>query len=276
MGVFDSIKGKVKKTIQNTRENIQQNRDLKQSKRRALELFTMTQLKKLCEEEGIGHPPLYSTDLLTGERRKNKMDKREYVNHIVRKSSLEFIVEFANHNRIKVPEEALYPLRTPELGQNASPNPEVKKEDTGTQEQLVSTNDTGFDHIVNFIKTKYQQIIRDQFFENENQFNDNLISSLRSVFGGVHRIENRRQKRDCSGDILIDGRYVFELKYADNKSTLSNGLEEILRYKGRFEKICMVMLDVGRAQGIVQEYEGFYKHQGADSVIILQGRGERR
>ena len=70
MGVFDSIKGKVKKTIQNTRENIQQNRDLKQSKRRALELFTMTQLKKLCDEEGIGHPPLYSTDLLTGERRK--------------------------------------------------------------------------------------------------------------------------------------------------------------------------------------------------------------
>ena len=133
-----------------------------------------------------------------------------------------------------------------------------------------------FDEILNAIRNEYGDTIRDQFFRDEDAFNDNLTTFLKTKFGNRFIIENTRRRHGDVGDIFINGKYVLEQKFADNPGTLNQGLGEVKRYKEkRYQGIAFVILDVGKITPQVLEYKKYYEEEGA-KVIIIRGQGARK
>jgi hypothetical protein len=90
------------------------------------------------------------------------------------------------------------------------------------------------------------------------------------------QIENTRRLYRDSGDIFINGKYVLELKFADNEGTLNKGLQESLRYKEKnYPGVAFIILDIGQMQGKLAQYQRGYERDDA-KVIILSGKGARK
>ena len=272
MGIVNSLKKKLSESIDNVRESRDQHKQDIESKHEALKLFTMSQLKDLCNQYGVGQPPSFHRDILSGEKIKNKMNREEYLNYIVKKVPLDNIISYADRHRISVPlgarqKESIIRPRVP------TSSGQLERQDLNDKPSPGNESQSAFDEIVSFIESEYQHQIHNAFFRNENQFNDNLYVALGIKFGNTHIIENRRRTMRA-GDIVIDGKYVLELKFANNPGTLNNGLAELKTYKNMYQKICMIMLDVNAIPGKIQEFRKFYYEDGADKVIVLRGKAE--
>lgn len=275
MGIVNSLKKKISQSIDNVRDTREQHRQEVESKQEALKFYTIKDMKDVCNQYGVGQPPEYHTDIISGKKIKNKMDRDEYVNFIVKKIPIQYILSYADGHRIRVPMEAR-PINTNKTESSHSPAPqripEVPSDPNPIRTEL--EDKSSFEVILNYIRKHFSNDTRDQFFRNEDGFNTALVSSLRSAFRSTFDIQDRRAKRDGSGDIVINGKYVLELKYVNNRSTMNNGFKEIKTYKQRYERICMVLLDVGEIQGLAQEYERDYRDEGVE-VITLQGNSRR-
>ena len=81
---------------------------------------------------------------------------------------------------------------------------------------------------------------------------------------------------DWKADLLLDGKYALELKYADNTGTLDKGVREVKDYLRHTSYIAVIMFDVGKLNPeTLDKYRRYYEEERA-RVIILQGRGGRR
>lgn len=75
-------------------------------------------------------------------------------------------------------------------------------------------------------------------------------------------------------DIVIDGKYVFELKVPEQKTSLRNLQAQLEEYQETYPDICAIILDIGKdgmAQHITYYTDRYMRILGIPT-IVLQGR----
>ena len=110
----------------------------------------------------------------------------------------------------------------------------------------------------------------------EADFESQLFQFLKATYG-AGRIERQVPFRVGRLDILIDNKYVLELKLADSPANLRSLTGQLIEYKQEYPNVAAVILDTGSVgTQDIDYYTQLYEKQGA-SVIVLRGnrRGKR-
>lgn len=296
MGLWDKVKDtgkKVGSAVVNTTsagmkavsDEMERRRQEKDFKQRLLSNYSLDDMKTICKFYGFNGPDPYEEDD-NGRKHKVKLDREDWFDYCM-ELSLEKLVKYAERDRrlsyeikdviTEIKEWQGKPSgSTPYSEPVAPPHTEVNiKSDTPVNIEI-KPQTSEFDEILNAIRNDYEDTIRDQFFRDEDAFNDNLVTFLKTIFKNKFGIENTRRRHGDTGDILINGKYVLEQKYADNPGTLNQGLGEMKRYKAkRYPGIAFVILDTGKITPQVLEYKRYYEEEGA-KVIIIRGQGARK
>lgn len=298
MGFLDKLKEtgkKVGKTvvdtassgIKNVSEEVARREQEKRLKERLLSNFTLDDMKAFCKKWGYSGPNPYEE----GRKGKVKLDRAAWFDYCL-DISLHKLKSYAQNDKILSYEakdiineiddfegkpSSAQVLPASQSVQNNQTQMEVNvKSNNPVNIEIKTQAQSEFDEILNAISTEYENTIRDQFFRDENAFNDNLATFLKTKFGNRFTIENTRRLHGDTGDILINGKYVLEQKYADNISTLNQGLGELKRYRAKgYPGIAFVILDVSKITPQVLEYKKYYEEEGA-KVLIIRGQGERK
>ena len=302
MGLWDNFKEtskKVGKAVINTTsagvkavsDEIARREQEKNLKEKLLSNFTLDDMKAFVRKWGYDGPNPYEEDK-EGRKHKVKLDRDAWFDYCMdfplnklkkyaendRKLSYDARDEIAAINEYfgEQSSTAMPYVETKTPVEAAQPQMEVNVRSSTPVNIEIKPQTAEFDEILNAIRNEYEYTIRDQFFRDEDAFNDNLTTFLKTRFGNRFGIENTRRRHGDTGDILINGKYVLEQKYADNPSTLNQGLGEVKRYKAkRYSGIAFVILDTGKITSQVLEYKKYYEEEGA-KVIIIRGQGERR
>ncbi|MCL4362896.1 hypothetical protein M1439_00415 [Candidatus Marsarchaeota archaeon] len=255
-------------------------------KDKLLSNFSIEDLKGFCKFYGYSKPdPTYEDE--NGRTRHRKPDREDWVD-LCKEKSIDKLRKYAAKNR-QLSQDARETLIEIDRFQEGT----VKSDTTYTEPKAMTEDKTDvnnskpntsdlaaipdfeFSQLLSYIEIKYQKIINDATFSDEDGFTDNLVSSLRSAFPEM-QIENTRRLHRDTGDIFVNGKYVFELKYADNEGTLNKGLQEAIRYKEKnYPGVAFIILDIGEMQGRLTQYKRWYEGNNA-KVIILAGKGERK
>lgn len=302
MGLWDKVKEaskKVGKAVVNTTsaevkaisEEVARREEERRLKKNLLSNFTLDDMKAFVKKWGYNGPNPYEEDE-EGKKHKVKLDRDDWFDYCM-DFSMEKLKKYAEGDRrlsyeardeINAINDYLGKPSSTAVSQSA---PATSVENTQSQMEInvksttpvnieIKPQTAEFDEILNAIRNEYEDTIRDQFFRDEDAFNDNLATFLKTKFGNRFSIENTRRLRGDTGDILINGKYVLEQKYADNPSTLIQGLSEVKRYKAkRYPGIAFVILDTGKITSQVLEYKKYYEEEGA-KVLIIRGQGERK
>ncbi|HEW91873.1 MAG TPA: hypothetical protein ENF81_04955 [Thermotogaceae bacterium] len=130
--------------------------------------------------------------------------------------------------------------------------------------------------IISLLERNFQSIVKNVNFENEKHFKKELIMFLELNLPANITIKSEVRTKFGVVDILVDGNYILELKYADNKNTLDRGISEVIRYKKFRRTVIVVLLDVRVLdRNIITRYRDYYKEVGAE-VIIIRAKGQRK
>ena len=130
--------------------------------------------------------------------------------------------------------------------------------------------------IISLLERNFQSIVKNVNFENEKHFKKELIMFLELNLPANITIKSEVRTKFGVVDILVDGNYILELKYADNKNTLDRGIAEVIRYKKFRRTVIVVLLDVRVLdRNIITRYRDYYKEVGAE-VIIIRAKGQRK
>ena len=232
----------------------------------------MKHLKRICKDYGIGQPPQYKEDFITGERRKRTLRREDYIAYIHRRLSLEQIQQYAQKHKIKVydiiGEKSEKMVKTPQRKEGYS---KIKDEQVT---KIEVKRQSKFEELLGLIEGDFQDAIYDLKISDEKSLNQQLVMFLRMTFS--ENIESEVPTEKGRVDILIDGKYALELKYADNKSTLDKGIAEVKRFSKLFNFVAVIIFDINILSiNTIIEYKKDYEDLGAE-VIILRGRGGRK
>ena len=130
--------------------------------------------------------------------------------------------------------------------------------------------------IISLLERNFQSIVKNVNFENEKHFKKELIMFLELNLPANITIKSEVRTKFGVVDILVDGNYILELKYADNKNTLDRGIAEVIRYKKFRRTVIVVLLDVRVLdRNIITRYRDYYKEAGAE-VIVIRAKGQRK
>ncbi len=239
-------------------------------------------MKSICKFYGYAGPDSYEEDE-NGKKHKVKLERKDWFDYCMT-LSLDKLKKYAERDR-RLNYEARDVINeiNESIGKPSKPQPEptqpaveVNVKSTTPINIEIKPSTPEFEEILNAIKNEYEDTIRDQFFRDEDAFNDNLTTFLKTKFGARFGIENTRRFHRDTGDIFINGKYVLEQKYADNPGTLNQGLYELKKYKEkRYTGIAFVILDIGKITPQVLQFKKYYEEEGA-KVIIIRGQGERK
>jgi len=298
MGLWDNVKEaskKVSKGIVDTAsagmkavsDEIARREQEKRFKKDLLTNFTLNDMKAIINFYGFSGPDPYEEDE-NGRRHKRKLEREDYYDFCMG-LTLDKLKKYAERDRrlsyevrdvisainewTGKPSTASSPTTQPAAAQTQM---EVNVKSATPVNIEIKPQISEFEEILNAIKNEYEDTIRDQFFRDEDAFNDNLATFLKTKFGNRFSIENTRRLHRDTGDIFINGKYVLEQKYADNTGTLDKGLSELERYREkRYSGVAVVILDTGKITSQVLQYKRWYEERGA-KVLILSGKGERK
>lgn len=294
MGLWDTVKDAGKavkdkavssgKTISAELQRREESRKLKHD---LLANFYLEDMEGICKKYGYSGPQPYK-GYVNGRRYKVKLERKDWFSYCMG-LPIDKLKKYAYNDRrlSRDAREVLMQIdniEKEELGERRERKEEVwqsENENDRTETDLVVQPSkmahaiSDFDEILSYIETKYQRIIADVTFSDEDQFTDNLYAALRAAFPNM-QIENTRRLYRDSGDIFINGKYVLELKFADNEGTLNKGLQESLRYKEKnYPGMAFIILDIGQMQSKLAQYQRGYERDDA-KVIILSGKGARK
>ena len=247
MGLWDLIKGKPKEL---TREEIEEAR-IRAAKtaefKELISKFEFPDLEKLCERVlGMKPPQRYDIDSKTGERYVYPLNRFDYEQFIMDgKFSLQQIKDFA----------LKYQIVSPSFFGKVLETDKDKKE---------------FEIISNSIKAQFQpEKIRDE---------DHLQAQV-AIFLKA-KYPNSKVEREVitrSGDkldIVVDDKFVFELKVYTDKSQMRDLGAQLEEYKLDYPNLCAIVLDTIRnetSESNIREYADKYKVKHGIPTIILHG-----
>ncbi len=131
--------------------------------------------------------------------------------------------------------------------------------------------------IKSIIEKGFQSAIKNRNFGNEKDLSEGLDDFLKLVLPANVKVEKETKTKLGIVDILIDEKYILELKYADNRGTLDRGIAEVIKYKKLGKPIIIVILDIGvLSSQTISQYCSHYRENGAEAVVIkASGHRER-
>lgn len=152
----------------------------------------------------------------------------------------------------------------------------LPQEEKRADKEHLSNNVVDLKSIKSIIERDFQDAIKNRSFGNESHLREELTDFLKLILSADVKVDNEVKTDFGILDILINGKYILELKYADNKGTLDKGIAEVKRYKELGKKIIMVILKVRTSnRKDIEQYTKWYREEGAE-VIILKVRGKRK
>ena len=284
-----AVGGAIVKTGKWTAASIKKKNLQNRVERRILDRFKKNQLKRMIKEYHLSGPEL-------PERGYYK--KSDYVDYAYRHFKLKTVIQWAKKHNIPIGDIMEdYKREMEAIERQYGVSKESKEEDRkhGVEEIEVESEEFESPQIKNYghsseVSSKrsyydetfeiilreienYDRVIRNmRKITDEREFQNILIGFLNAKFPDFEII----QKVDWRADILINGKYALELKYADNSSTMDKGIREIKDYKKHTPYVAMIILDVGDLHPeTLRRYIEYYEEEGA-KVVVLHGKGGRR
>jgi len=247
MGLFDFLRGKPREL---TPEEIEEERIRAQKTAEFKELiskFEFPDLEKLCERILGTKPPRKSeVDPKTGERYFYPLNRFDYEQYIMNGNfTLQQIKDFA----------LKYQIVSPSFFGKVLETDKEKKE---------------FEIIINSIKAQFQP----EKIKDEDHLQAQVAIFLKAKY------PNSKVEREVitrSGDkldILMDDKFVFELKVYSDKNQLRDLGAQLEEYKMDYPLLCSIILDTIRnetSETNIREYSDKYKVRHGVPTIVLYG-----
>jgi len=279
MGFFDKLAGSVKETGKNISQELKRRQELYNTKQRILDRFDLDDLKKICRAYGVQEPQGIQENIFTGQKSRYKVTRDDYINKVINNLSLEQIKNFSDKHKIKIwdiikEHEKASILDIQKVDSLINPSSQSNVSTPISPEKEVTTIDikkqSEFEAILESIENDFEpEDVRD-----ENDFEKQLTQFLKIKY--PDRVKRQVDTPKGKIDILIDDRYVIELKIADSKIKLRDLVGQVTSYKKVYCDIAIALLDVGKlSRSEIKEYVDDYEQIGV-KTIVLEGLLKKR
>ena len=210
----ERIRDEERKSKQAWQEKLKQFHDI-------LDHFEIPELKSFCKN--------FLGSESTEKRYFNEETKKSYVVKPDRLSHIEFIKDYFVHGQLKLQQLKDYSLKHRILTPSYFG---MESQEAGDQRE--------FENIMNAVRAEFQP----ENITNEEHLEAQLTIFLKAKFR-EKKVE--RQITTKSGDqidILIDGKYVLELKVPKKRTDLRNLLAQLDEYKEEYPYLCAIIADI--------------------------------
>lgn len=221
-----------------------------------LDKFEMPDLKDFCTNVLGTEPPEESEDDDDGRRRVIKPDRKTFVDFISdyfenAQLKLSQIKDFAINRGIVSP--SFFGIESIEAGKRSE-----------------------FENIINSIRANFQP----ENIRNEEHLQAQLTVFLRAKFPDI-KVEREMQTRTGDKlDIVVDGKYVLELKVPKRRTDLRNLSAQLEEYCEDYPNLCAVIADISdtaiessefdaNISQYIQEYSDKYKQKFKVTTVVL-------
>lgn len=206
-----------------------------------LDKFEMKELRDFCQNY-LGTEPMTEQveDEKSGRKRKIVPDRHTYVN---------FILDYFDRGELKGQQLQDFAVKrkivTPSFI-NEESNQDHDQED--------------FQNIMNVIQSDFDA----ENIYGETSLEDQLMIFLKAKYPGRQIERQQKTKNGNKLDILIDNKFVFELKVPENKTKLRDFSAQLEEYSEEYDYICTVIaerkdLNVSDLGEIIKQYVDKYK-----------------
>lgn len=245
MGLFDFLRGKHE---EKTPEEIEAERIRAEKTaefKKLIAKFEFPDLEKLCDKVlGMKPPKRFDIDK-SGERLVYPLNRWDYEQFVMAGNfTLEQIKDFA----IK------YQIVPPSFFGNVSENNQDKKE---------------FENIINSVQAQF----RPEKITGEEHLQAQLAIFLKAKYP-EYKIEREVTVDSGRLDIVVNGKYVFEVKVYLDKNQLRDLGAQLEEYKNEYPNVCAIIMDTEKSETSlwnIREYSDKYKVKYGIQSIILQG-----
>jgi len=204
--------------------------------------FELKDLKDICEKV-YGTMPQNTFFDGKGHEHSREMNRYVYESHIIDNISFSQVKQFALRHKI------------------VSPSYFPKDSDA------IETPDE-FENLINSIHRGFEP----EKITNEEHLESQLTIYLKAKFPNMKVERQQYTKRNEKLDIVVDDKYVFEIKVPRNRTHLRNLTAQLEEYKEQFPNLCVVIADVSKMESdenslpiesnlsqIIKEYVDIYK-----------------
>jgi len=136
------------------------------------------------------------------------------------------------------------------------------RKDTSEEE---SEEDNEYLEVLNIIDKEY---FIDRIFRDEREFETDLSAYLKAKFPQYKIKSQYRTPVGDKIDIVVDNKYAIELKVANSRADLDDVFSKIHWYRKHFDKLIIVILDVGRFED-TNYYAQEFKSIGVDAIVKM-------
>jgi len=252
LGILGKIKGSIEDRQERKREEQDKQEEYEDKVDDLLEKFEIPDFDKFLMRYLNKKPePWYEEDKDTGRDRKINPGRKEY---------LDFIWEYLEKDEINYNHMKDFALKTKII----APSFFGDESDEAYEK-------TDFDSIVNSIKADFEP----ERITDEEHLEAQLMVFLKAKFPDK---KIRRQVSIKGGDILdilVDDKYVFELKVPKNRTDLRNLGAQLEEYKEEYPNLCAIIFELEEELNLsddIMEYVDKYKSNHGVQSIVLGGR----
>jgi hypothetical protein len=237
MGFLDQVGKAIKETGQGIAKEIDRRQQIANTKKRILSRFEMNELKNICKSYGIGDPPLFVEDMITGEKHKEPITRERYINRIMNKLTLDEIKNFSEKHRIRIHDviESETPIVKPIIiKERVEPKEEIKTEEI----KRVTEKDEEVEKLQKIIST-INDFTPKKIFRKEAEYESTLFTRLETFFPDV---EYQVPYANSRIDIKI-GSFGIEIKNHPDQNEINRLLGQIISFKRFFKHIIVVIFN---------------------------------
>lgn len=252
MGILDKVKKSIDAYSERKREEEEEDEEYENKVNDLLDKFEIPDFDDFLIKYLNKKPePEYEEDRDTNRERRIDPGRQEY---------LDFVWEHLEEDEINYEHLKNFALKN----RIVSPSFFGEKSDEGYEK-------SDFENIINSIKAHFEP----EKILDERDLESQLIIFLKAKFS-ERKIQ--RQVTIKGGDILdiiIDDKYVFELKVPKEKSDLRNLSAQLEEYKEEYPNLCAVIFDLVDEKNLsddIIEYVDKYKRNYHVPSVILGGK----
>tara|TARA_B100000029_G_scaffold62907_1_gene56388 strand:+ start:151 stop:1002 length:852 start_codon:yes stop_codon:yes gene_type:complete len=116
-------------------------------------------------------------------------------------------------------------------------------------ENAVASNERDFENIINSIKVDFQP----EKIKDEKELQSQLTIFIKAKFPDVKVEREVLSKTGDKLDLVIDDKYVFELKVPKTRNTLRDLSAQLEEYSESYPNLCAVIADISEEENLIDE-----------------------